>query len=153
MIWKHGEPTKKEKEIAKEAFRQAYLLWGVDKDVLMSRSHVPLECMMRQIVQASLMERNLRGKCIADSMKVTLNTVSNRKKKHLDALEDDDEYKENFLAFRANLSRGVYGGDPHPNTSSFSSNLSVFVPIDRKSTPNAGGFSDPTPDCQHQEPV
>ena len=141
MIWKHGEPSKKDREIVKEAFRQAYLLWGVDKSVMTSRSHVPQECMMKQIVQELLIERKLSCRFIADSMHVTPNTVTNRRQKHLDALEDA-EYNENFLAFRANLSRGVYGGDPHPNTSSCSSNYSERVPLDRKSIPNAGGFSD-----------
>ena len=142
MIWKHGEPTKKDREIVKEAFRQAYLLWGVDKSVLMSKSHVPQECMMKQIVQELLIERNLSCRFIADSMNVIPNTVTNRRQKHLEAMTNA-EYEENFLALKENLAKGVYGGDPHPNTSSCSINHSVKVPIDRKRTPNAGGFSDP----------
>lgn len=97
---------------------------------------------MKQIVQELLIERNLSCRFIADSMHVIPNTVTNRRQKHIEAMTNA-EYKENFLALKANLAKGVYGGDPHPNTSRCSINSSVKVPIDRKSTPNAGGFSDP----------
>jgi len=134
MIW-----TKKDVRTA-DVFRAASAVWGISKDDLVARNRVDRIVKMRWIVFAIMQETGVGIPQIAEEFKVCTSTVVYGLERHIELT--DEEYIENSEAVRELHNKYVHGFDLHPNTSEDSYVERPNYIIDRKLTPNAGGFTD-----------